>query len=176
MSHSVRNRRARFLAAAEGYLTLGMAEHALRTLREIEDPDQALFQVNYLKGEAFKHLERHAEALVAYGRAFAEQPDHVDLLMGMAWCFKRTDQLPKAITAMERAYQIAPKEPVILYNLSCYWSLARNKTQALSWLGRALRMDQNLRRLIDEETDFDPLRSDPDFRLIVGGAATTQGK
>ena len=68
---------------------------------------------------------------------------------------------------MERAYRIAPKQAVILYNLSCYWSLAGNKTQSLSWLGRALRMDHELRRLIDDEADFDSLRNDPDFQLII---------
>ena len=82
-------------------------------------------------------------------------------------CYKRIGQLPKAISAMEQAYHVAPKEAVILYNLSCYWSLSGNKTQALSWLGRALRMDQALRKLIDDESDFDPLRHDPDFRLIL---------
>jgi hypothetical protein len=68
---------------------------------------------------------------------------------------------------MEQAYKISPKEAVILYNLSCYWSLAGNKTQSLSWLGRALRMDASYRQLIDDETDFDPLRHDPDFQMIV---------
>ena len=41
------------------------------------------------------------------------------------------------------------------------------KTQALSWLGRALRMDASYRQLIDDESDFDPLRHDPDFQMIV---------
>lgn len=162
-----RSRRDRLLDAADGYLQLGMPQHALRTLREIDDPDRALFAVNLRRGQALRDLQRHDEALEAYGRAFAEDPDDVDLLMGMAWCFKRTGQLPKAISAMEQAYRVAPKVAVILYNLSCYWSLGGNKAQALSWLGRALRMDQSLRRLIDDEPDFDSLRQDPDFRMIL---------
>jgi len=105
--------------------------------------------------------------LISLHRAFDERPDDVDLLMTMAWCYKRTNQLPRAITSLERAYRINPKEAVILYNLACYWSLAGNKTQSLSWLGRALRMDNDVRRLIDDEPDFDPLRNDPDFQLIL---------
>src|SRR5262249_28593828 len=125
------------------------------------------FAVNLRRGDVLRHLERHEEALVALHRAFDEKPDDVDLLMAMAWCYKRTNQLPRAITSMEQAYRIAPKEAVIPYNLSCYWSLAGNKTQSLSWLGRALRMDKSFRRLIDDESDFDPLRHDPDFQMIV---------
>jgi tetratricopeptide (TPR) repeat protein len=106
-----------------------------------------LFAVNYLRGEALRQMEQYAEALDPLGRAFAENPEDVGLLMAMAWCYKRTDQLSKAISAMEQAYRISPKQAVILYNLACYWSLAGNKTQSLSWLGRALRMDRSLRRL-----------------------------
>jgi Flp pilus assembly protein TadD len=98
---------------------------------------------------------------------YARDPDNVSLLMAMAWCYKRTDRLDRAIEAMEHAYRVSPKQPIVLYNLSCYWSLAGNKTQALSWLGRALRMDESLRKLIEDEQDFDPLRRDPDFRQLL---------
>ena len=167
MDQKVRSSRDKELAAAEGYITLGMYSHALASLDKIVDPEDAAFELNYQRGDALRHLERNDEALVAFHRAFDETPDDVDLLMAMAWCYKRTSQLPRAITSMEQAYRLAPKQAVILYNLSCYWSLAGNKTQSLSWLGRALRMDHGLRRLIDDESDFDTLRNDPDFQLIV---------
>lgn len=173
MSQNSRSRRDRLIAAAEGYLALDMPEHALRSLREVDDPDQMLFAVNYLKGEALRQMEQYAEALEPLGRAFAENPDDIGLLMAMAWCHKRTNELPKAISAMEQAYRISPKQAVILYNLACYWSLAGNKTQALSWLGRALRMDRSLRKLIDDETDFNPLRHDADFQMIVSALDST---
>jgi tetratricopeptide (TPR) repeat protein len=167
MEEKLQSRRDRLLAAAEGYITLGMYKHALQSLDQIEGPEKTGFEANYLRGDALRHLERHEEALVSFHRAFEEKPDDVSLLMAMAWCYKRTNQLPRAITSMEQAYKISPKEAVILYNLSCYWSLAGNKTQSLSWLGRALRMDKSYRQLIDDETDFDPLRHDPDFQMIV---------
>ena len=163
-------RRQKMLAAAEGYIDLGMYTHALATLREVGDPGEDSAEFNFLRGDALRHLERHDEALVAFQQALEEDPEDIDLLMAMAWCYKRTDQLSRAIAATEQAYRIAPKQAVLLYNLSCYWTLAGDKTQALSWLGRALRMDGSLRRLIDDETDFDSLRNDSDFQLIVRAA------
>lgn len=168
MDEKASRRRVKLLSAAEGYTELGMYGHALDSLDKIQNADGAVFDVNFRRGDVLRHLGRHDEALVAFHRAFDENPDHVDLLMAMAWCYKRTNQLPRAITSMEQAYRIAPKQAVILYNLSCYWSLAGNKTQALSWLGRALRMDKAYRLLIEQETDFDPLRHDPDFQMLVG--------
>jgi tetratricopeptide (TPR) repeat protein len=167
MDTKARSRTDRLLTAAEGYIELGMYAHALASLDQIEGPDKTGFEASFQRGDALRNLERHEEALVAFHRACEEKPDDIDLLMAMAWCYKRTNQLPRAITSMEQAYKIAPKKAVILYNLSCYWSLAGNKTQSLSWLGRALRLDAAFGQLIDDETDFDPLRHDPDFQMIV---------
>jgi tetratricopeptide (TPR) repeat protein len=167
MSINPKNRVERRLKAAEGYLELELPHLALAALDEVKDPLDLHFEWHVLRGEALRHLERHDEALKAFQPAEREKPDNVPLLMAMAWCYKRTSQLPRAIASMERAYKASPKEPIILYNLSCYWSLAGNKTQALSWLGRALRMDKSLFRLIESETDFDPLRGDPDFQMLV---------
>ena len=167
MNEKVRSPHERLLTAAEGYMELGMYTHALASLEQIEGPEKTGFAANYRRGDALRCLERHEEALAAFHRAFDEKPEDVELLMAMAWCYKRTNQLPRAITSMEQAYKIAPKKAVILYNLSCYWSLAGNKTQSLSWLGRALRMDPTFGQLVDDETDFDPLRHDADFQMIV---------
>ena len=57
--------------------------------------------------------------------------------MALAWCYKRTGQLGKAIESLERAVTIDPSEGVLHYNLACYWSLARNRTLALRYLSRA---------------------------------------
>jgi tetratricopeptide (TPR) repeat protein len=175
MDQKVRSSRDRHLAAAEGYIALGMYTHALVSLDNIADPEEVLFELNYQRGDALRHLERHDEALIALHRAFDEKPDDVNLLMTMAWCYKRTNQLPRAITSLEQAYRINPKTAVILYNLACYWSLAGSKTQSLSWLGRALRMDNDLRRLIDDESDFDSLRNDPDCQLILRAIDKVKG-
>ena len=61
--------------------------------------------------------------------------------IGLAWCLKRTDRLEEAIDVMMAAYQFHEDEPIVLYNLACYFALAGDKPQALSWLGRAIRME-----------------------------------
>lgn len=167
MAVNPRRRRDRLLEAARGYLTLEMPRQALEELDRIDDPETCSLAVDQLRGEALRQADRYAEALQAYQRALAEDPDDVSVLLGMAWCYKRIGRLPKAIEMTERAHQASPQEPIILYNLACYFALAENKPQALSWLGRALRMEPSLRKLISEESDFDALREDSDFRFVV---------
>lgn len=160
-------RTERSLEAARGYLMLEMPEHALRELRSVENTPDVAFELQRLQGEAFRQKQCYEESLQAFERAHALRPRSLDVLLGMAWCLKRRDRLPDAIAVMEQAYAAEPNEPVVLYNLSCYFALAGDKAAALSWLGRALRMDGTLARLIDDEHDFDSLRGDPHFRFIV---------
>jgi tetratricopeptide (TPR) repeat protein len=144
-----------------------MPEQALAKLAKIDAQHQSRFLVQYLHGMAYRDLKQYDGALPYLLRALSEKPESVEVLLAMAWCYKRIDRLDTAISTMEQAYRVAPLESIVLYNMACYWSLAGDKANALSWLGRALRMDQNLRKLIDDEPDFDNLRHDPDFVMIV---------
>jgi len=164
------SRPKRHLNAAEGYLMLEMPEQALRELSHVgfAESDSEIYY--RLLGQAQQLANRFIEALEAYQHAYERDPENLTTLMGMAWCYKRTDRLPLAISSMEEAYQHHAEEPVVLYNLSCYFALAGDKTNSLSWLGRSLRMEPGLKKLIDQEPDFDILRSDKDFQFVVESA------
>jgi len=157
----------RALLAADGYLALDMPQHALDALRPVHVPGELAFEFHRIRGEIYRSLQQWQLALDDFQQCHALQPADISVLMGLAWCYKRVDQLPKAIAAMHAAHRADGKEPIILYNLACYYSLAKNKSQALTWLGRALRMHRDLMQLIPKETDFDPLRDDPDFLKLL---------
>jgi tetratricopeptide (TPR) repeat protein len=158
---------ARRLEAARGYLLLEMPDQALAELNEIDDRTFTEFEWHLLKGEALRGRGDFRAAITAFQRCQRIRLDTLDVLMGLAWCYKRTDQLHKSIEAMHQAYLSHRDEPIVLYNLSCYYALADNKEQALSWLGRALRMRPELRTLIAAETDFDSIRNDADFQHLI---------
>ena len=160
-------RRQRQITEAEGYSTLGLFRQALDSLDLVPCADRDDFEYQFRRGIVLKDLERHVEALESLEHAQRSKSDDVSVLMALAWCYKRTNQIDRAIASTEAAYQISPKSPILLYNLACYWSLAGNKGQCLRWLGQALRMDRSLLFLIPDETDFDPVRSDPDFRKLI---------
>jgi Flp pilus assembly protein TadD len=163
----------RQIEAAQGFLLLEMAEHAQRELAGIPAGERD-GTWHGLQAEACRLLGDHEAAVLEYRRALADDPQNLELLNGLAWCLKRTERLPAAISAMLQAYGAHPKEASVLYNLACYYALAGDKTQALSWLGRALRMQPALNRLIPEDADFAGLRSDPDFQFIVQTTAAAE--
>jgi tetratricopeptide (TPR) repeat protein len=155
---------------AEGYIDLGMREHALRALQKRGALVHGNGRACYLLGEALRELARYEEALLPLQRSADLLPDDIHVLLAMGWCYKRTGQLGKAIEALEKASRIDPGEAVLHYNLACYWSLARNRTLALRCLGRALEIDSNFRDMVPDEPDFNALRHDPAFIQLVGGS------
>ncbi len=162
-----RIRRQQLVQQAEGYLELGMADHALRVLTRCGDeqslPDHAL----YLKGQSLRELGRFGEALDPLWQAAQRSPENVSIWLALGWCYKRTGKLDRAIESLEEALAAEPHDALVHYNLACYWSLARNKRQALSYLARAFQLQDEYRNLVADETDFDAIRDDPAFQALL---------
>jgi Flp pilus assembly protein TadD len=174
MTRIIRDRIIRLLDQAEGYLMLGLAERALEILQSRPDWATMQFEASLLTGEALRALGRFREALKPLEMAAALRPGDAGVAIPLGWCYKRTHRLAQAIDALERAAKEHPEEPLLHYNLACYWSLAHNPTKAIAELAVALALEPELRELIAEESDFDPLRGNPEFeRLTLGPAPLT---
>ncbi len=171
MSRIIRDRIKRQLDEAEGFLMLNLPERALAILERRSDWATMQFEASLLGGEALRSLGRYREALKPLEVAAKLRPGDVAVAIALGWCYKRTHRLAQAIDALERAARHHPDHGLLHYNLACYWSLAGNTTKALDELAVALELDSDLRALIPDESDFDPLRGNPDFeRLTVGPA------
>jgi len=162
---SIKDRRR--VEAAQGYLMLEMPDHALKSLDEVQNLQDFRFEIDKQCGEAFRQKENYSEALKAYERIDLNENPDLEVMIGIAWCYKRTNRLHLSITTMEKAYESFPNVPIVLYNLACYYALAGDKKQALSWLGRSIRMESSLRQLVTHEPDFNSLRNDPEFQFIT---------
>lgn len=152
---------------AEGYLELGLPEHALASLQRWGQHVHGDARGCYLMGETLRELQRYRDAIFPLRRCLELIPDDIHVAMALGWCLKRTGQLEDAIGALEHALEVDPSEAVLHYNLACYWSLARNRRRALQCLAHALEIDGNFRDLVCDEPDFDPIRMDPLFQALT---------
>lgn len=143
---------------------MGMPLHALDVLAHCGDalPDQVL----YLRGEALRALGRFAEAIVPLESAAEGRPNDIHVWLALGWCHKRTGRIDLAIAALDNALAAEPEDALIHYNLACYYSLAGDKREALRFLSRAVAMNGDFRQLMNEESDFDAMRSDPAFQAL----------
>ncbi len=155
------------LRRAEGYLELGMPDHALQELRRVPDSVSLGGRSYLLRGYALRALERYAEAIEPLAAAAELTPTDIHIWLALGWCYKRVNRLDLAIESLEHALEAAPDEALIHYNLSCYWSLAKRKERTLDHLSRALELSPDYRDMIPNEADFEPFRHDPDFQALV---------
>ncbi|MBN1910925.1 MAG: tetratricopeptide repeat protein, partial [Pirellulales bacterium] len=124
-----------------------------------------------LRGDALIALGCLRDAALCLEQAAEIAPGNLHVWLSLGWCYKRIGQIDLAIAALEEAVAAEPSEAIAHYNLACYLSLAGDKSLALAHLARALVMDPNFRDQVATERDFDPLRSDADFRLLTGALA-----
>jgi Flp pilus assembly protein TadD len=161
-----RIRRQRILQSAEGYLELDMPEHALAAICRLSADEMNVIAF-HLKGESLRALGRHGEAIPALRQAAEGAPGDVHIWLSLGWCYKRIHRIDMAIESLEEALEAEPNEAIIHYNLACYWSLAGNKRNALVFLAQAIELDADFRDKIASESDFDPIRNDPQFRSLT---------
>jgi tetratricopeptide (TPR) repeat protein len=178
-----RLQRQQLVREAEGYLDLALVFGdqwtlppplrdclARRTLAVIDQLGQSAAhspQVQLIKGQALRLLDRFKDAIVPLAAAAEGDPQNVDTWLALGWCYKRTGRLDLAIESLEEALDVEPGSALVNYNLACYWCLARNKRHSLAYLSQALSLDVSFRNLVDAEHDFDPLRADPDFQAVT---------
>jgi Flp pilus assembly protein TadD len=167
VSTTNRIRSQRLLREAEGYLELGLAHSALDSLSRMRDPGSFLGHQCYLRGEALRSLKRYGEASGVLEQASDLIPSNIHVWLALGWCLKRSGQIDKAIAALEHAREVDPAEALIHYNLACYQSLAGYRHDAVMNLSRAIELKPDFRDMIGNESDFDPIRSDPEFQAIT---------
>lgn len=93
------------LAAAEGYLELGLAGYALEELNRVSEagPFEAISQL--LRGEALQAEERFSEAIPAFNRAaeLVPAPFNQRALLGLSRCYRASGQEQLADEAEQAA-------------------------------------------------------------------------
>lgn len=144
-----------------------IAKRALDTLRRLNEENQTSAIGLHYEGQAYRVMEQYDEAIIPLTAANVADPENINVLLTLGWCYKRIDRIDAAIGALEDALAISPDEAIILYNLACYWSLAREPRQALFYLSRAFDKDPEYRDMVADESDFDPLRDHPEFLAIM---------
>lgn len=167
------------LRRAAGYLELGellvepdtetpatarrLLERALGELAQLPEEVRQGALASLIQGEALRAMGSWAEALGPLGRAALIDAKRMEAWLGLGWCYKRLGRLPDAIRSLDAGLAASPRQPILLYNLACYHSLAGNVAAAIDHLARAIAIDERFRDLTGTERDFDPIRSDPRF-------------
>lgn len=101
---------AKRLKAATGYLELGMAQHALDTLEDLEDLGPFEGPVELLRGEALRLQHRYTDAeksLKIAARKFPSPQDR-SAWLALSNCYRQAGDTDRAIRCLGRARGARP--------------------------------------------------------------------
>ncbi len=176
-------KRRQNIQMAEGYLDLAMvlddrwplddenraslAHRAVSCLENIKNPLGHKPYILFLKGQAMRTAGKLDDAIRYLEQSSKLDPDNLHTYLALAWCYKRTERLDRAIESMRIAVELDAENPIAQYNLACYFALNRQVEMALMHLSFALELNPKYRDLTTEESDFDLIRQNPVFASLT---------
>jgi len=138
-------------------------ERACEELSHLPEATRRGPVASLLAGRALRDLGDWEAAVEPLRRAAEAAPEQLEAWLGLGWCYKRLGRLDEAIAALRGGLEAAPGQPLLMYNLACYHSLAGDVSAAVDHLTKAISIDDRFRDLTGSERDFDPIRRDPRF-------------
>jgi serine/threonine protein kinase/Tfp pilus assembly protein PilF len=132
------------------------------------------YQAPLLVAQSLDQLGRNEEAAevrrkgiqIIEGRLRAEPGDVRALYMG-ANGLVALGEIEKGLEWAHLAQVIDPKEPIVLYNVGCIYSMAGKLAEAMDCLERAARAGLSWREWYEQDTNLDPLREMPRFKALL---------
>ena len=157
----------RHIDHAQGYLMLKMYSDALTEIDEVlavaPDHKDGL----YWQGMIYLDQGKLNEAEPPFLRLVEVDPEQVHAYVHLAWIYRRTTSLEKAVETIQKALELNPKFPIALYNLSCYRAVQGQTEEALKLLGEAITQEKEYRDLARTDSDFDSVRNTEAFRKLT---------
>jgi predicted Zn-dependent protease len=154
----------------QGWLELDCPEAALdRVDSLVANPAARLIGLR-LRAETLVRLGRYVDALADLDAVRPHETDLEWLDLREAWCRKRLDDLPGAISCMERLLGRSHRSAIGHYNLACYLALLGDIDRALDAVTVACGIEPSFRTQARDDEDLRPLRGHPAFEELVAGA------
>jgi len=123
--------------------------------------------IKYNLAVFYTQTKRVREAAEVLEAALRLEPDHVHALVLITSVYAELGQERKIEDLYFSAIEKAPHNPLLSYNLACFYATHEKPDQALVQLRDALRKGMTDVRLLEEDPDLEVLRSRPDFRALV---------
>ena len=152
----------------------GKIEKAAQFYAKAIEVNPADFQVPMFLAMAYASLGRKQDemrvrlgALGTLERHLKLNPHDTRAIYFAAQNLYRVGEKDKAITLAEQAMQQGMNEPVVLYNVACFYTGMGENERAVDLLDRAVKMGWGDRAWMEHDSDLDPLHDNERFKALL---------
>ena len=165
----------------EAYLYYGQAcssqgdhERAIELYARAMEINASDFQVPIFLAQCYASLGRHQEEMRVRLAALSTLNQHIRLnphdtraLYFSALNLSRVGEKQKANELAEQALRQDQDEPVVLYNVACFYVFQGDHERAIELLEKAVELGFGDRAWIETDSDLDPLHQNPRFAALL---------
>lgn len=137
------------------------ARRRIAALQKKIDDETDPYRRAFFEAQTLEFSGKSEDARAAYDRALAISPDRIETLVAVAALEFEAGRHPEAVARMEHASTVAPKDPIVQFNLGVYRMYAGNAVGAVSALQRAIALQPgwqkpyfHLGRALEMNEDF----------------------
>jgi adenylate cyclase len=156
------------------YSSQGEFEKAIAMYQKAMEVNPADYQSPIFLAQAYASLGRKHEEMKArlsslevIQRHLEMNPHDTRALYVGANQFCNVGELEKGQDMAERALGSDEKEPVVLYNVACFFAMKGDNERALDLLERAVHYGWGDRAWLETDSDLDALRDEPRFQALL---------
>ena len=154
----------------------GKVEKAVELYIKASEVNPADFQVPMFLAMAYASLGRKQDemrvrlgALGTLERHLKLNPHDTRAIYFAAQNLYRIGERDKAIALAEQAMQQGMNEPVVLYNVACFYTGMGDKERAIDLLEQAVNLGWGDRDWMENDSDLEPLHDEPRFQALLSG-------
>ena len=151
----------------EGYFLLGMYDEAKEEVKNLFAIDNNNVFGHYYEGLIWLEQKDYKQALRPFLRVSELKPDMAEVYVHLAYIYRRTENLNKAIETIKKALFSNPNLAIAHYNLSCYYAQLGKIEEVISHLKKAISRDKNYIEMAKDDNDFEPVKRHNKFRKLI---------
>ena len=119
------------------------------------------------KEERKKHSDDIDFEIKFYEGILKEQPDFIEALMALGDLYTKKGMIREGLAIDHRLLKLKPRDPIVLYNLACSYSLGGDIDQALSTMKSAVENGYDDFEYLFEDKDLENLKRDARFKQYM---------
>lgn len=131
-----------------------------------QNPEEYILYFNL--GIVCEQCKKYPEAAKAYELALEINPDDEETTYHLGAVLTELRKYDEAIWTYKSALKVKPTDYELFYNLSIVYSLLKKPEIAIDNLKKALELNTSLRYNIPYNKAFDNIRSEPEFKRVLG--------